>query len=497
MKYINNIHRIGALALIFAATSLSSCKKFLDSKPISATSVSEFYKTPADFEQALIGSYAAFAQVYQGNGYYSLLTDLHSDNTSELVLGGDGNEAKQDIDRFTITADNEHVTAFWQNSYTLIARVNSILASIDASPLEQAAKDEYTGQAKALRALAYFNIVRLYGGVPLVTEPVTDIDASYKTARSTVDEVYTQIITDLMDAEALLPDSYDPSMTGKFTKGAAQSLLGEAYLTTKKYPEAVIEFKKVVESGHYSLLTTYSDLYASGQQGNSESILMAQYKTGEAYLGSNLPNHFAPTGSEGVLTATGGSYGFNQPTEDIANAYTSGDIRRNNISDGYTGLDGIFVPAKYILGYVDREVGNGYLDSGADWYIIRYANVLLMYAEAINEANNGPNSDAIDAVELVRDRAHLAPIGALSYSAFQAECYQQERLESPFEGHRWFDLLRTGKALEVMNSKVSTPGSGSTIGISAPIAEFQLLLPIPLIVVTTSTPAIEQNQGYN
>ena len=497
MTYFNKIHRTGAIALIFAATSLSSCKKFLESKPISATSVTEFYKTPADFEQALIGSYSAFAQVYQGNGYFSLLTDLHSDNTSELVLGGDGNEAKQDIDRFTITADNEHVTAFWQNSYTLIARVNSILASIDASPLEQAAKDEYTGQAKALRALSYFNIVRLYGGVPLVTEPVTDIDASYKLARSTVDEVYTQIIADLTAAEGLLPDSYDASMEGKFTKGAAQSLLGEVYLTTKKYTEAVAEFKKVVDGDHYALLPTYADLYAAGQQGNSESILMAQYKTGEAYLGSNLPNHFAPTGSEGVLTATGGSYGFNQPTQDIADAYGVNDVRRNNIADGYMGLDGVFVPAKYIRGYVDREVGNGYLDSGADWYIIRYADVLLMYAEAINEANNGPTSDAVAALDMVRDRAGLAPVGALGYSAFQAECYNQERLESPFEGHRWFNLLRTGKALEVMNAKVSTPGSGATIGISAPIQAFQLLLPIPLIVVTTSAPAIEQNQGYN
>nr|MBA4167204.1 RagB/SusD family nutrient uptake outer membrane protein [Chitinophagaceae bacterium] len=391
----------------------------------------------------------------------------------------------------------EHVTAFWQNSYTLVARVNSILASVNASSLDQSAKDQYSGQAQALRALSYFNLVRLYGGVPLVLAPVTDIDASYKLGRSSVDEVYTQIIADLTAAEGLLPDSYDASMTGKFTKGAAQSLLGEVYLTTKKYPEAVAEFKKVVESNQYSLLTTYADLYAAGQQGNSESILMAQYKTGEAYLGSNLPNHFAPTGSEGVLTATGGSYGFNQPTQDIADAYTAGDVRRNNIADGYTGLDGVFVPAKYIRGYVEREVGNGYLDSGADWYIIRYADVLLMYAEALNEVNNGPTSDAVAALNLVRARAQLAPVGALSYSTFQADCYLQERLESPFEGHRWFDLLRTGKALEVMNAKVSTPGSGTTIGISAPIQEFQLVLPIPLIVVTTSAPAIQQNQGYN
>jgi hypothetical protein len=497
MKYFNNINRIAVITLIVSATSLGSCKKFLDSKPVSATSVTEFYKTTADFEQALVGAYAGMAQVYQGNGYFSLLTDLHSDNTSELVLGGDGNEAKMDIDRFTLTADNEHVTAFWQNSYTLIARANAILKSIDASPLDQSAKDEYTGQAKALRALSYFNLVRLYGDVPLVTEPVTDIDASYKVGRSSVDDVYAQIIADLSASETLLPASYDASMTGKITKGAAESLLGEVYLTRKQYAEAVAEFKKVVDGNQYALLSNYADLFKASNQGNAESILMAQYKTGEAYLGSNLPNHFAPTGSEGALTATGGSYGFNQPTEDIANAYAAGDVRRNNIADGYTNADGVYVPAKYIRGYVEREVGNGYLDSGADWYIIRYADVLLMYAEALNEVNNGPNSSAYTALNLVRNRAGLLNSSALTYDAFKADVYEQERLESPFEGRRWFDLVRTGRALTVLNSKVSTPGSGSTIGISAPIQESQLLYPIPLIVVTTSSPAIKQNPGYN
>ena len=495
MNYLKNIQQIGIIALMVATTSFGSCKKFLDSTPISAISASEFFKTPADFEQAMAGTYAGFAQVYQGNGYYALLTDLHADNTSEFVLGGDGNEAKMDIDRFTITADNEHVTAFWQYSYTLIARANSILINIDGSSLDQGLKDEYKGQSKTLRALAYFNMVRLYGAVPLVTEPVTNINASYLVARSSVDDVYAQIITDLMDAAALLPDTYDASMTGKITQGAAQGLLGEVYLTRKQYPEAVAAFKSVVDANRYSLLNNYADLWKAGMQGNLESILMVQYKTGEAYLGSNLPNHFAPTGSEGSLTATGGSYGFNQPTEDIANAYNAGDSRRNNIADSYTNTESVVVPAKYIRGYVEREVGNGYLDSGADWYILRYADVLLMYAEALNEANQGPTGDAIDAINLVRVRAGLAPIGALSYSAFQAEVYDQERLESPFEGNRWFDLLRTGRALTVMNSKVSTPGSNSTIGISAPIQEFQLLLPIPLIVTTTS-PVIEQNPGY-
>src|SRR3954469_15254653 len=122
---------IAILVIIFTGSLFASCKKFLESTPVSQISVDNFYKTEADFNQALIGAYSAFAQVYQGNGYYCLLTDLRSDNTTELTPGGDGNDAKMNLDEFKETTDNEHLTAFWQNSYTLIARANSILSSID------------------------------------------------------------------------------------------------------------------------------------------------------------------------------------------------------------------------------------------------------------------------------------------------------------------------------------------------------------------------------
>lgn len=492
---MNCRNSIAILLIIGFAAFSSSCKKFLESKPISQIGETDFFKTESDFNQALVGAYASFAQVYQGNGYYALLVDLRSDNTTELTPGGDGNDAKRNIDEFMETTDNEHITAFWQNSYTLIARTNSILSNLPNATFNDDSKKQIEGEAKTLRALAYFNLVRLYGGVPLVTEPVSDIDASYKVGRSTVDEVYAQIESDLKDAEGALPVSYDDAGVGRATLGVAESLLGQVYLTQKKYTDAVAEFKKVIESNQYELLPEYADLFKASMQGNKEAIWQAQYKSGTAYLGSNLPNHFAPTGSEGITITNGGAYGFNQPTEDIANAYTAGDVRRNNIADGYMN-NGTFVAAKYIRGYVERETGNGYLDSGADWYVLRYADILLMYAEALNEVNNGPTSDAYTYINLVRARAHLDPLANLDYATFKSAVYNEERLESPFEGHRWFDLLRTGRALEVMNSKVSSGAGSSTVGLSRPITETQLLYPIPAIVVSTSSPAIEQNPGY-
>jgi starch-binding outer membrane protein, SusD/RagB family len=490
-----NLKKSAAVIAIFSVVSFtSSCKKFLESTPISQIGEADFFKTEADFNQALVGAYSAFAQVYQGNGYYALLVDLRSDNTTELTPGGDGNDAKRNIDEFRETTDNEHVTAFWQNSYTLIARANSIIASIGTSSVNADQKKQFDGEARMLRALSYFNLVRLYGGVPLETEPVSDVDASYKTRRSSVEDVYKQIETDLTTAAGELPKSYDDAGVGRATIGAAQSLLGQVYLTQKKYAQAAAEFKKVIDLGIYKLLPVYADLFKPGMQGNTEAILQAQYKNGTAYLGSNLPNHFAPTGSEGITIPSGGAYGFNQPTDDIANAYTPNDVRRSNIADGYTS-GGTFVPSKYIRGYVERETGSGYLDSGADWYIIRYADILLMYAEAVNEANKAPNSEAFTALNLVRARAGLGALSGLDYNAFRTAVYNEERLESPFEGHRWFDLLRTGRALEVMNSKVSA-GGATTVGISTPIKPHQLLYPIPALVVITSSPNIDQNPGY-
>jgi hypothetical protein len=494
ITYMYSKNIITAVALVLLTVAGTSCEDFLESKPISQVGETDFFKTESDFNQALVGAYSAFAQVYQGNGYYSLLVDLRSDNTTELTTGGDGNDAKRNLDEFRETTDNEHLTAFWQNSYVLIARANSILAKIEGATLADNLKTQYTGEALTLRALAYFNLVRLYGGVPLVTEPVTDIDASYNVGRSTVPEVYAQIEADLIKAEGLVPVSYPESAVGRATKGAAQSLLGQAYLTQKKYTEAAAQFKKVVSSGTYSLLPVYADLYKAGQQGNAEAIWQAQYKGAANGLGSNLPNHFAPTGSEGFTITSGGAYGFNQPTEDIAAAYTAGDVRRNNIADGYTNGTA-FVAAKYIRGYVERETGSGNSDSGADWYVIRYADILLMYAEALNEVNKGPVAEAYTAINLVRKRAKLADLSGLNYETFKAAVYNEERLESPFEGHRWFDLLRTDRALTVMNAKVSGAGK-NTVGISTPVKAYQLLYPIPALAVITSTPAIVQNEGY-
>jgi hypothetical protein len=309
--------------------------------------------------------------------------------------------------------------------------------------------------------------------------------------------VYTLIVGDLLDAVSLLPETYSGSDVGRVAKGAAQTLLGQVYLTQKKYSDAVTQFSAVISDGNYSLLPNYEDNFAAGLQGNSEAIWQVLFMSGTDDKGSNYPNWCAPSGSDGILTGAGGAYGFNQPTLDLYNSYEAGDLRRDvSIGLGYTDRDDVYIPARYIKLYVDQSDGDGYCDSDSDWNIFRYAHVYLMCAEALNEVNSGPTAAAYEYINSVRQRAGLTDLSGLSQSAFRDAVYQEERLEVAFEGHRWFDLLRTDRAISVMNSKLGDDPA-TTVGPSEAINANQLLYPIPAnVIATSSAGTITQNDGY-
>lgn len=483
------------ILLLVSVISISSCKKFLETKQFDRSNEAAFYKSASDFEQAVIGAYSSLGNLYHSGNFFFLLTDIRSDNTSVYVPGGAaGPLSKSEYDDFTLTSNNEHLLGYWNVSYSLIQKTNDIITFLEGADIDAAKKNQYKGEAEVLRAIAYFNLVRLYGGVPLVLARFENIDESYQKGRNTVDEIYAQIITDLKDAETLLVTNRNSGdQSGRADKGIALSLLGNVYLTQQKFSEAAVEFKKVIDMNEYSLLPNYADLFAAGQQGNSETIWQAYYIAGVSGLGSSFPNYSAPLNSEGVLIQTGLAFGWNQPTSDIENAYDANDVRKASIGDGFT-KDAIFYPYKFIRNYVDESAGTGDGNSGKDWYILRYADVLLMYAEAVNEAE-GP-ANAYGSINLVRDRAGLVPLSSgMSKEEFRNAVYLEERRESPFEGHRWFDLVRTGRALEVMNAKVKPLSDPDNIGIASPIEEYQLLLPIPSIVIEMA-PQITQNPGY-
>jgi len=478
--------------IIIPAFVFASCKKFLDLKPLSQSTTGTFYQTADDFFKALNGVYYTVQESY--GFFYYLVGDLRADNTTTQTLGGANfwETGRISIDQFEETADNDRIQRLYRFSYNGIQRANAILDKIGNADIPESLKTQYTGEAKTIRANFYYNLVRVFGGIPLVTTEFTDINETYKVGRATVNEVYDQIILDLQEAKTLLPLSYDANNIGRVTKGAATSLLGDVYLTLHQYGNAAAEFKEVIASNQYQLLDNYSDVFLDGTHGNKEAIWQAQFKSSTPYSGSSFANFFAPTGSDNILV-NGPAVGFNQPTEDLINDYEVGDLRKAaSIGDGYTDGGGTFIPAKYIKLYVRFEANA--LDSDLDWYILRYSDILLRCAEAINEVE-GPTIESYGHLNKVRERAGLAPLSGLSKDDFRTAVFHEERMETAFEGKRWFDLLRTGRALTVMNAKVATGGSAS-VGISSPIEQYQLLFPIPSVAVATSSPYIEQNPGY-
>lgn len=483
------------LSVIAFITMFTSCQDFLDLKPISSTTVATFYDSQQDFDQAVIGTYAELTDVYTF-AYYLLFGDLRADNTSMLVPGGGGDADKIAIDNFRLEPTNSEILKVWRECYQVIQRANGVLTNIDNIDFDETLKSQYTGESLTLRSLAYFDLVRIYGGVPLVLSSDANIAESYNTPRASVAEVYSQIVTDLIAAIPMLPDSYSAAESGRITKGAARTLLGQIYLTQHNFSDAAAQFTLVIESGEYSLLSKYEDNFAVGMQGNPEAVWQVLFKSGVGSMGSSYPNWHAPQGSAGILVAAGGSYGFNQVTNDMYDAYEVGDLRRDvSVGLGFTDNSGVWVPSKYVKLYVDIDVGKGSNDSDADWNIFRYSHVLLMAAEALNE-ESGPTAKCYEYINAVRNRAGLADLSGLTKEEFRTAIYHEERVEVAFEGHRWFDLIRTGRALSVMNSKVGGDPA-STVGPGEQISEYQLLYPIHESVIATSAKGvITQNPGY-
>ncbi len=491
--YLKTLKALRLLSVIVFITMVTSCTNFLDIDPISTSTLATFYITEADFEQAVNGAYGELAKVYHSGGYYMLFGDLPSDNTTTLLIGGSRDSRKRPLDQFNADASNAHILRLWRSSYRTIQRANGVLSNIDEADIDQGNKDQYIGETKAIRARVYFNLIRLFGDVPLVTSSYADVIESYTQKRTPITEVYTQIEADLLDAISKLPLSYSDAESGKITKGAAQSMLGMVYLTQKRYPEAVTQFSTVIGSAEYSLLDNYGDNFAAGMQGNDEEIWKVQFSANAGNLGTTYPGWYAPRGSNGVLVTR--SFGFNQPTQDIYDAYEAGDLRKDvSIGRGFTASNGSFIDAMWIRLYVDGLDEGANNSSNSDWIIYRYSNILLLCAEALNEVNTGPTDEAYNYINQVRQRAGLADLAGLDESSFREAVYQELRMEVAFEGKRWFDLVRTGRALSVMNTKFD---AGAVLGPNARIEEYQLLFPIPqLEIVTAEAGIIEQNPGY-
>lgn len=495
---------LGGLALIACAGA--GCNKFLQRQENLTDFVSSttFYKTPTQIDEALSGVYATLRSLYSAGGNYWGMTEMSSDNTTFEYNNQDrGSLELENMDYFMVTTDNNYLLASWTSLYNTVSQCNGVLDNINnASYTDADAKNEAIGQAEFIRALAYFNLVRLWGSVPLVTHQVTTPAKAYN-AQASVDSIYAQITSDAEDAAAKLPAQWPSESVGRATKGAANTLLGEVYLTLKNFPAAIKALQSVTG---YSLVPDYASLYNPGNKNSSESIFEIQYSAAIQGQASNYLYYFAPLYSGfatiGSFDPNSGS-GRNLPTRDLLAAYEKGDKRKSasitwfvdplNVTNGYVEAQHDSVP--YINKYAAKPAVTNEQDN--DFYIYRYADVLLWLSEASNEVD-GPTATAYGYINQVRQRAGLGNLtSGLSQDAFRQAVYHEERIEEAFEDHRWFQLVRTGQMVSVMTKNGAAQKAYQTWlpATSYSVQPYMLLYPIPVNEATLNN--LTQNPGWH
>jgi hypothetical protein len=489
--------RIKIFSLVACLAALSSCSKsFLDLHPNTNLTSDNFYTTEDDYKQAVVGIYGPLQTLF--NDAY-VMGEMRSDNTKYFFntsIGGGGYQEKYDIAMFNdLPSPNNSVIANkWVSCYSGIARANSVLQRIDNAAISDSVKKNVKGQAEFLRAYYYFELVQYFGRVPLHLKEVTSIGET-ALPQSSVEDVYKQIIADATDAAGLLPVTQ--AIAGQVTKGSAETLLGYVYMTRKNYPLAEQSLTTVTQL-NYQLLPDYASLFQPNNKNNAESIFEVQYMEGTMGLGNNFAYQFGPqttnsinyTGVSGNTTLIGG---WNKPTDNLLAAYEAGDKRKGaSIANGYTDGDGNFVTYTFVKKYTHPPYAQFNI-CGDDWLVYRYADVLLLLAEALNEQGKSP--DAIPYVNKVRARAGLAPLTVSSQDDVRIAIAHERRIELAFENHRWLDLVRTDQATPVMTAfgaGLSIPGDVNNKFHYEP---YKQLFPIPQDEINLN-PLLVQNTGY-
>jgi len=500
------------LTMLFMVT-IVSCQKFLDDKPKTSLTTGNAYNTSADIEKVLNGCYNTFYSTDYYQLEYVMLSDVRSDNA---YPGGGNEETFYDYDRFILPPSNHHNFVNWSALYTGIARCNILLnkiAEFKGSDLDESRKSQIIGEASFLRAFHYYQLVKLYGGVPLELESNTADPAKTRKARASEKEVYDQIVKDLEVAVNALPDTYGSSASVnkvRATKGAANAMLAKVWAQRSDRDYAkVLQYCNAVISGAggYSLLQDYTQLFDGSHEFNNESILEVPYEAGNWDASS--------WGIQLYLAPEDGWQKYCVPSKDLVAAYDNeGDEVRKNANivfwtqdvngDPISWADENWNPCQ------DPAVGTpfnykakdpGGWASGDNYYMLRLADIILLKAEAQNELNS--TADAATTMNEVRTRAGLSPISSsLSKSDMKNAILNERRLELAFEAQRWDDLVRAGVATNVMqalNEYTFTCEGGS---ISAPTKMDyshcdmnHWVLPIPQLERDVN-PNLAQNAGY-
>lgn len=487
-----------AITLAIGAFMVVSCSDdFVDVESLDENSET-FFNSEQDYQDALIGAY----DLLQASYINVLLGEIASDNT---LAGGESAidvPGIQEIDNMTHNPVNANLRDVWSWMFAGVNRANFILEFRDRTDFE--GRENVLAQATFLRAYYYFELVKFFGDVPLAVDERLLFGDENTVDRTPVSIIYEQLEADLAFASENLPLVQEE--TGRVTRGAAQSLLGKILLYQGKFNEAAEILDQVITSGTYSLVDSPFDIFENDNENNSESVFEIQYTDleGAGFDCLQCSEGNVAVGFQGIRNYNGplfeSGFSFSVPTAEVFNLYTEGDTRRDayildilafaeansdfNNGGGVTFDEGFehtgFFNRKYLPRQGDSNIGDQNLTNPNNYRAIRYADVLLMAAEAHNKATPSNDAAAQEYLNEVRERASLPPTSATG-TVLEEAIFQDRRLELVGEGHHFFDLVRTGRAASEIDGFTT---------------EKNELFPIPVIEIQLAGNRWEQNQGY-
>lgn len=495
--------KINSILLMFLAVVCCSCTNFLDESNPSNFTQENYFKSAEHARSIVNAIYADFrygaSGDYGGNPYF--MTDFMTG------LAGTRVGQNQHINKIRMCindSDNEYSRSWWNYPYRAIANANLALAYIPDIEMDATEKSKCLGEAYFLRAYNYFNMVRLFGSIPLILVPVDASSPELYPEQASVESIYEQIVSDLKEAEKSSLPWTDTS--GRVTMAAIKSVLAQVYMTMAGYPLqkgaeyyklAAEKAKEVIDSEPCELFTSYEDLHNEAMENQKEHLLMIQYQS--SVVANGLQYLYLPYNLDVSYysTETGSIYAL----DEFIATYEKGDKRVKEGEFYYTQFTSNTDRSKvvdfgvhHIFKFFDMDAHLNTAKSSMNYPLLRYADILLLYAEAANEAEGKPSSKAYECVNAIRQRAELKDLSGLSQEQFRKAVWKERYHELAFENKIWFDMVRTRKVLNLSTGDFDDyVGHKFTYG--PVLGEKELLFPIPTSEMNNNK-NLDQNTGY-
>ncbi|TCJ17689.1 RagB/SusD family nutrient uptake outer membrane protein [Flaviaesturariibacter flavus] len=506
--------------------ALVSCRKNIETVPQNNLSSATYYSNLPELKSALTGVYNGMQAPLTTEWR---LTELRTDNSKQGVTNSSSSDNLDlnKLDMFSVPPTHDNVLQYWLATYANIRNANLLLQKIGVKydpaagatsftgvslPVAEADLKQVGGEALFIRAYHYFNLVRLYGGVFLVHEPIGP-NAAFSIGRSSVADMYRFIEADLKTAIASMSTArfgqQAPADIGRATSWAAKGMLAKVYLTQGRKAEAITLLQDVIANSGYGLAPTYAEIFAPGTEMGKEILFAVRFKSGGLGLGSPFANDFAALNG-GIVS--GQNRGWNHPTYDIdsvagkVDTATNGTARKVTLIAAYGAGPN---PDLYVKKYISPVTVTG--DAENDWPVLRFADILLMLAEA--QGNTPASVGLISQVHQRAGNGAINPAAITSVADFEKLLADERRVEFAFENQRWFDLVRYNTTFSTITAEAVLKAHfaieysrhyAQYQNPTPPLAELQgavtrdhLLLPIPQREIDTNTQMpIPQNPGY-